>query len=139
MSDEYRELARELLNKTDRRIAGAVVGLQPELGTIMSNMSLKLDRFKYEIDDYKVADWTADIHFPRLSLVGIETSPVDEQGNALDGASTSDLMRYDFNEKKQTGFRVEFRAGLRSGDRVLVIQVNGGQDFVVVCKVVDRK
>jgi len=139
LNDVYGELARELLSKTDKRIAGATVGLQPELGTIMSNMSLKLDRFKHEIDDYKVADWTADIHFPVFSLVGTETSPVDEQGNSLPDATTSGLMRYDFGEKKQTGFGVEFRAGLKPGDRVLVIQVNGGQDFVVICKVVDRK
>jgi len=135
MADPFKELATLVEMRISDRAAKALSGVPCELGTITST-GLKLDKFKYEINDYLIADWQVKVYFPAFFLVGTATSPVDEQGNDLPGASTSNLTRYNFNAKEVDQVRLDFKADLKSGDRVLAVLVNGGKDAVVVAKVV---
>ncbi len=109
-----------------------------ELGTIQPDMSLKLDRFAVPIPkgDYLVAEWLVKLSLPAFSLVGTATSPVDEQGTSLPGATTSSLTRYDYRAKMIDQVKTEFKPDLKPGDRVLVAWVNDHTDPVVLCKVV---
>ncbi len=135
MADPFKQLATLLDMRMARYAAKAVSGVPCELGTITAS-GLKLDSFKHEIKDYLVADWLVKIHFPAFSLLGTATSPVDDQGNPLPGASTSPLTRYDLRAKDVDQVRLELKADLKPGDRVLAVPVNGGQDAVVIAKVV---
>lgn len=135
MADPFRQLVAILDARMTGHAAQAVTGVPCELGTITSS-GLKLDSFKHELRDYLIADWLVKVYFPAFSFVGTATSPVDDQGNALPGAATSPLTRYDFREREVDQVRLELKADLKPGDRVLVVPVNGGQDAVVIAKVV---
>ncbi len=135
MPDPFKELVSTLEMRMDSKAAQRVSGIPCELGT-MTSTGLKLDKFKHEIQDYLVADWLVKVHFPAFSLVGTATSPVDEQGNDQPGASTSELTRYDFLPREVDQVRLELKADLKPGDRVLAVPVNGGQEAVIVAKVV---
>lgn len=135
MADPFKQLVSMLDARMAGHAARAVSGVPCELGTITAS-GLKLDSFKHEIKDYLIADWLVKIHFPAFSLLGTATSPVDDQGNPLPGASTSPLTRYDFRAKEVDQVRLELKADLKPGDRVLAVPVNGGQDAVVIAKVV---
>lgn len=136
MIDEVcRELAREIEKKTAKQLGQTATVIQPLLGTIMP-AGLKLDAFKREIRDYLVADWTVTLRVPAHSKVGTTTSPVDDNGVPLPDSVTSSLTRFDYREVTIPNVHVNFKAGLKSGDRVLVMPVNRGQEFVVVAKVV---
>jgi hypothetical protein len=132
--DPFKQIVSLLDVRMTDKAGRAVSGTQCELGT-MTAVGLKLDNFKHEIQDYLVADWLVKIHFPAFFLVGTATSPVDEQGNPLPGASTSVLTKYSFNAREIENVRLELKQGLKSGDRVLAAPVNGGQDFVILAKV----
>lgn len=135
MSDPFKQLASVLEMRMAGHAARAVSGVPCELGTITAS-GLKLDNFKHEIQDYLVADWLVKIHFPAFSLVGTATSPVNDQGNALPGAITTSLTRYDFHAREVDKVRLELKADLKPGDRVLAVPVSGGQDAVIVAKVI---
>jgi hypothetical protein len=114
----------------------AIAGLSCELGTFTGS-GLVLDNFKHEIQDYLVADWLVKVHFTKsFEFLGKATSPVDEEGNDLPGASTSQLTRYQFKPGQVEEVRLEFKQGLKAGDRVLAVPVNGGREAVIICKVV---
>ncbi|NPV90104.1 MAG: hypothetical protein HPY50_04920 [Firmicutes bacterium] len=133
-SDPFKELTSLLDNRMKNQAAQAVSGTPSELGVVTST-GLKLDSFKHEIRDYLVADWLVKLHFPARSIIVTSTSPVDAQGNELPGAVTSPfLTRYNIDEIDQV--RLELKVGLKPGDRVLAVPVNGGQDAVIICKVV---
>jgi hypothetical protein len=68
--------------------------------------------------------------------VGTATSPVNGEGEDLPGASTGSLTRYDFLPAEVEEVRLEFKQGLKAGDRVLAVPVNGGREAVIICKVV---
>ena len=135
MADPYKGLAAIL----DARMSGiastSISGLSCELG-YMTGSGLVLDGFKHEIQDYLVADWLVRVHFPAFKLVGTATSPVDDKGIDLPGASTSQLTRFDFLPAEVENVQLEFKQGLKSGDRVLAVPVNGGREAVIICKVV---
>jgi len=135
VADPFRNLVSSLEQRFNGIVSQAVSGLGAELGTITAG-GLKLDSFKHEIPDYGVAEWMAKLHVPAFSWVGTMTSPVQEDGTSLAGASTSALTRFDFAEAEVDGVKVEMKAGLSPGDRVLAIPVNEGNHAVVVCKVV---
>jgi len=135
MSDPFKQLSTILEMRMAGHAARAISGIPCELGTITAT-GLKLDSFKHEIKDYLVADWLVKLHLPALSLIGTATSPVDNQGNDLPGATTTSLTRYNFHVSEVDGVRLELKADLKPGDRVLVVPVAGGQDAVVICKVV---
>lgn len=137
MTNPYKELASVIEQRIAGHTARAVSGAPCELGTITAG-GLKLDSFKYEIKDYLVADWQVKAHFPAFFFVGTGTSPVDSQGNDLPEAATTALTRYDYLAREVDGVRLEPKPGFMPGDRVLAVPVNGGQDAVVVCKVVSN-
>jgi len=134
--DHYKQLASLLEMRMKKHAAAALSGLPCELGTITASGGLKLDTFKYEIQDYLIADWLVKIHFPTFFLIGTATSPVDEDGSALPEATTTPLTRYNFSAHEVDNIRLELKACLQPGDRVLAVPVNGGQDAIVISKVV---
>lgn len=135
MADPFKKLAAALESRMSHLTTKAVSGMTAELGTI-TGTGLKLDSFKYEISDFLVADGLTQLHFPAFSLVGSSTAPVNDDGVPQAGASTSPQTRFDFAESEVADVRVNLRAGLKPGDRVLAVPINGGQDVVVLCKVV---
>jgi len=136
MVDPYGKLAEALETRLGGIAAKAVSGMPSELGTITGSGGLKLDSFKYEIPDYLVADWSVQLHFPAFSRVGTMTAPVNVKGEAQAGAVTGQWTRFDLTEAQVADVRMNWQAGLKAGDRVLAVPVNGGRDAVVLCKVV---
>jgi hypothetical protein len=117
--------------------------LPAELGTITETMALKLDRFRHEIKDYLVADWELKIELPQASRVIKTAAPVEADGSDIPEVTTySSLTRLDFNVQgvgdptATVKCHLNLKDGLKPGDRVLVLPVNGGQDFAVISKVV---
>lgn len=120
-----------------------------ELGTIQSDMSLKIDRFAVPIPqgEYLISEWAAKLILPAFSLLGVETcmeagglvttdASVDSSGNPLPGSVTKGLARYSFNPA-EINVAIKIKPELKPGDRVLVAWVNDGTDPVVVSKVVN--
>ncbi len=144
--DPYKELGKILEMRMAGHAAKATSGMSSELGTITSS-GLKIDNFKHEIKDYLIADWLVKIHFPDFELLGQETcmesnglittaSSVDTNGNLLPNAVWRGLAKYSFKAKIVDDVRIELKTKLQPGDRVLAIPVNGGQDAVIIAKVV---
>ncbi|XID92503.1 hypothetical protein ACF3MZ_29250 [Paenibacillaceae bacterium WGS1546] len=134
MPDPFKSLVSTLESRFSGIAAKALSGIPSELGTITAS-GLKLDSFKHEIPDFLVADWVTQLELPAFSMVGTMTAPVDAQGNSQ-GGTTSQLTRFDYMETKIEDVRLNWSTGIKPGDRVLAIPVNGGKDAVVVCKVV---
>lgn len=135
MPDPFKQLVTSLENRISGIAAKTLSGIPSELGTITGS-GLKLDSFKYEIPDYFIAEWETTLELPAFFLVGTMTSPVDEEGKAQGETSPSQRTRFDFMEKKIDEVRLNWASGMKPGDRVLAVPVNGGKDAVVVCKVV---
>ncbi|BBI31458.1 hypothetical protein [Cohnella abietis] len=135
MPDPFKKLVTTLESRLSGIAAKSLSGIPSELGTITGS-GLKLDSFKYEIPDYMVAEWVTQLQLPAFSLVGTTTTPVDESGENEGGAASSQLIRFDFNKTELNEVRLNWLAGMKPGDRVLAIPVNGGKDAVVICKVV---
>ncbi|MFC4600677.1 hypothetical protein [Cohnella hongkongensis] len=135
MADPFKSLVATLDSRFSGIAAKSLSGVPSELGTI-TGTGVKLDSFKYEIPDYYVADWVAELELPAFSLVGTMIAPVDEAGNPLGGGAPSQRTRFDFDETKIGEVRLNWSAGIKPGDRVLAVPVNGGKDAVIVCKVV---
>lgn len=103
------EIVREIKGNTNKTISNTISSLGLELGTVTSN-GLKLDNFKYEIQDYMILDY--------LKLK-------DEYNTELAGTYThGHVFKTPGNLK-----------ALKEGDRVLVAAV--GNEFVVVGRVVN--
>ncbi|WP_256758701.1 hypothetical protein [Cohnella sp. WQ 127256] len=135
MPDPFKKLVTTLENRLSGIAAKTLSGIPSELGTITES-GLKLDSFKYEIPDYLIAEWVTQLEVPEFSMVGTMTTPVDDEGNTLGGANPSQLTRFDFKETKIDEVHLNWSVGIKPGDRVLAVPVNGGKDAVVVCKVV---
>ena len=135
MADPFKSLVASLESRISGIAAKTISGVPSELGTITGS-GLKLDSFKYELPDYLVADWVAELEIPPFSMVGTMTAPVDEEGNPQGGGAPSQRTRFDIAETKIEKVRLNWAAGMKPGDRVLAVPVNGGKDAVVVCKVV---
>ncbi|MFV3014112.1 hypothetical protein ACLD48_19155, partial [Clostridium botulinum] len=56
METIFNEIAREIKSSTNRAVDNAISYIGLDLGTITSN-GLKLDNFKYEIQDYMMLDY----------------------------------------------------------------------------------
>ena len=121
MSDPFKALASILEMRMSDHAGRSIRGVPAELGTITAT-GLKLDNFKHEIQDYYVADWLVKIHFPSMTLTGTITG----LGNV-----TFNVEPFTVDE-----VRLNWKAGLQPGNRVLAIPVNGGHDAVVVCRIV---
>jgi hypothetical protein len=130
MSNPFSALASVLETRMAQHAGRAVNGITAELGTITAK-GLKLDGFKHEIQDYYVADWMAKLHFPQMTLAGSQTGLRDGEGRAVIGTAT-----FTFDPAQVNEVRINWKDGLQPGDRVLAIPVNGGQDAVVLCRIV---
>ncbi|MBU5441203.1 hypothetical protein [Paenibacillus sp. MSJ-34] len=127
--DPFKQLLSVFEMRMQQHAGEAIDGIPAELGTI-TETGLKLDSFKYEIQDYIVADWTVTLRLPPFSLTG-RTVPADENGNPT--GSPSGKMRFDFDETEVENVELDLSDGLQAGQRVLAIPVNGGKDAVVIC------
>ncbi|MFC4302988.1 hypothetical protein [Cohnella boryungensis] len=136
MSDPFKSLVSTLESRFSGIAAKSLSGVPSELGTITGS-GVKLDSFKYEIPDYYVAEWMAELELPAFSLIGTMIAPVDAAGNPTGGGAPSQRTRFDFDETKIGEVRLNWSAGIKPGDRVLAVPVNGGKDAVIVCKVVN--
>ena len=110
MSNSYKELARLIDDRAKRGITMATSAVSAELGTITAN-GLKLDRFKYEIQDYLVAEY--------LIMPPTITTEISGSDGHTHMIKTPEQLQ-----------------PLKEGDRVLAVPVNGSKDFVVIAKVV---
>ena len=104
-----------------------------ELGTIQSDMSLKIDRFAVPIPkgEYLISEWTVKLILPAFSLSGNQNGLKDSTNGAVTGDAT-----FNFQPTVMDGVKIEFKPELKPGDRVLVAWVNDHTDPVVVSKVV---
>ncbi|AEE95792.1 hypothetical protein [Mahella australiensis] len=109
-NNPYKEIARLIDDRSRKGITAATSVISAELGTITSS-GLKLDRFKYEIQDYLVAEY---LIFPTTFMT--EAAGADSHTHMIE---TPEQMQ-----------------PINEGDRVMAVPVNGGTDFVVIAKVV---
>jgi len=135
VADPYKSLVSTLESRFSGIAAQMLSGVPSELGTFTGS-GVKLDSFKHEIPNYYIAEWTVELEIPAFSLVGMMVAPVDEAGNPIGGGTPSQQTRFDFNEAKIGEVRLNWSAGIKPGDRVLAVPVNGGKDAAIVCKVV---
>jgi hypothetical protein len=126
MSDPFKALVSVLEMRMSQHAGRAVDGVPAELGTLTAT-GLKLDNFKHEIQDYFVADWLVKLHLPAFTMYGTTTA----------GGLTSQRTRFDFEAVQIEDVRLNWKAGMQPGDRVLALPVNGGRDAVVLCRVVN--
>lgn len=88
-----------------------------------------------------VVDWTFLFDIPKQSRVVKTASPVESDGSDIPGSTTySSLTRIDYQGGSGSGeipeVDIDYKTNLKSGDRVLVVPVNKGQDFCVIARVV---
>ncbi|MEK3673532.1 hypothetical protein NSU14_24980 [Paenibacillus sp. FSL R10-2771] len=126
MGDAYDALHEAFQEAMGKGVAKSLAGVPAEMGTITAS-GLKLDSFKHEIQDYLVAGWTVTLGMPAYSLSG-----------TINTGSGSGTATFSVPAKDIEGVQVDMAAGLQTGDRVLTIPVNGGNDVVVLCRVVDN-
>lgn len=131
--------ASKLAQVIAERIANQTQGPDAlELGTIQSDMSLKLDRFAVPIPqgDYLVVEWLVKLSLPVFSLVGTGEYPVKDDGSPISPTQTTPQTRWDWRAKEIDQVKLEFKPDLKAGDRVLVAWANDHTDPVVLSKVV---
>lgn len=120
--NSIKEIGR-IINRQISVCAGrAVIGLQPELGTITST-GLKLDRFEHEIRDYLMAEHLA---MPADFFTTTELNSGAHTQQTGDGRHDHSII---------TPGQLK---PLAEGDRVLAVPVNNGQDCVVIARVVSQ-
>ena len=121
--DPYSELFGMLRGQMSNSAEEAIKGgwVTSELGTMTGDLGLKLDRFKHVISDYMVS------HHLTLAEPDMTQTEVD--------GSHADPIGGTHSHKVITPKQL---LPLHPGDRVLVVPVNGGQDFVIVARVVPR-
>jgi len=136
VSDPIAGLVTALESRMNNLASRAVSGLSPELGVI-TVAGLKLDSFPYALPDYGVAEWSVQVRLPARTVVGTMTAPVNADGEPLPGASTSQLTRFDLAESETAEVQLTMQGQLQPGDRVLAVPIDGGNQAIVICKVVN--
>lgn len=129
-NNPYKQFASILNDQMAQQANSALSGVPCELGTITGS-GLKLDTFKHEMQDYLVADWLVKISIPAFSIFGTQSGLKDSLGGDVIGQAT-----FSFEPTVIDRVHIEFKPDLKPGDRVLCVPVNGGQDVVIVSKVV---
>lgn len=120
IQDPFKELASVLTDNAGKQAGKAALGMSPELGTITVT-GLKLDRFKHELKDYLMAEYL---------MMPADFFTTTELNSGAHAQYTGD-GRHD--HKVITPQQLK---PLTPGDRVMALPVNGGQDFVVIARVV---
>lgn len=128
--DPYTALVVALRNNSRDQLQEGLSGVALELGTITSS-GLKLDRFKYEINDYMTAEFPGRLCMPKLELAGRTDLLEDSAGSRFRGQGQ---FSFEPSETEDASFLVQYKPG----DRVLVIPLEGGHEALVICKVVGR-
>lgn len=77
-----------------------------------------------DVENYGVKDCLVAEHLVEHFRLATLTAPVDEQGNPLPGAATSPLTR------------IDFKAPLKDGDKVVALPVEEGERFIIIAKVI---
>lgn len=126
--DPYTALAASLRENAAKKASEALAGVSAELGSITGS-GLKLDSFKHEIKDYLVAEFPGTLKLPELEMTGSVTGLKDGGGDAVSGKGT---YVYDPSETEKASLTLKYQPG----DRVLALPINGGNDAIVICKVV---
>ncbi len=122
MSNPYKELVRLFDNRTKKYVNASTISVSPELGTI-TNTGLKLDNFKYEIQDYFIADY--------LNMKSDFFTNAEENSGSHSQYTGNGIHNHKIVTPQQL-------KPLAAGDRVLSLPVNGGRDFVVIARVVNK-
>jgi Trk K+ transport system NAD-binding subunit len=124
VNDPYKQLVAMLETLIGRHVARAAAGITCELGTITAT-GLKLDGFKHEIRNYLVSE-----HLTLDEPVFTKTKKDGaHKGSCPDGSVSGDAHEHEVITPPQL-------LPLHPGDRVLVVPVHHGQDFVVIARVV---
>ncbi|MGY0692613.1 hypothetical protein ACW2QC_07435 [Virgibacillus sp. FSP13] len=110
MTDPYKDLVRTLEKRNKKNMQYVMLGVGSDLGTITSRMELKLDNFKHPINDYMISE--------HLTMNPDYFTKVEENTHGHRVITNKELKP------------------LAPGDRVVVLLVNGGQEHVVVARVV---
>jgi len=128
--DPYGHFADVMRGAMSNHTRQAVSGLGAVLGTITSS-GVKLDDFKHEVQDYFVAEYPGTLELPERETTGA-ISGISEVAN---GGTTSE-GRFLLQKEEVEEATLSLGKGMKPGDRVLAMRVNGGNDVVVLCKVV---
>lgn len=128
--DPYTALVVALRDNSRDQLQAGLSGVALELGTITAS-GLKLDRFKYEISDYMMAEFPGRLRMPQVELAGRVNLLEDGTGDRIQGEG---VFSFEPSESKEVSFLVQYKPG----DRVLVIPLEGGHEALVICKVVGR-
>lgn len=122
--DPFSELFGMLNNHMSTRAENVIKDgwITAELGTMTGDLGLKLDRFKHVIYDYMLSH--------HLTLAEPDMTKTE-----VDGAHADPIGG---THSHQVITPTEL-VPLHPGDRVLAQPVNGGQDFVIVIRVVPRR
>ncbi|RUT36336.1 hypothetical protein EJP77_04955 [Paenibacillus zeisoli] len=128
--DTYGTLASLVNTAMISHTKQALSGVGPVLATLTPS-GLKLDDFKHEIQDFLVAELPGNLVLPEFTLAGTVEGLRDGSGGMVGGEG-----RFLFHEAEIEKTLLNVRQGLRPGDRVLALRLNGGQDVIVMCKVV---
>jgi len=124
--DPYGQLASALYSSVGKHTRQALGGVGAVLGTI-TGTGLKLDDFKHEFQDYLVAELPGLLSVPSHMVTGTM-----KQSGQQDWENQQTTFNFDETEFEDARLSLV----LKPGDRVLAVRVNGGNDVVVVCKVV---
>ncbi|MNO48785.1 hypothetical protein D3C76_391260 [compost metagenome] len=127
-NDPYSALAVSLRENAAKKAAEALTGVTAELGTVTGS-GLKLDSFKHEIQEYLVAEFPGTLKLPELKLVSGVRGLKDSGGGNVEGQGEFAFLP---SETKETVLSLKYQPG----DRVLALPLNGGNDAIVLCRVV---
>ncbi|MEK3733671.1 MULTISPECIES: hypothetical protein [Paenibacillus] len=122
--DPYGQLASSLFSSFHKQTRQALSGVGAVLGTITST-GIKLDDFKHELQEYMVAELPGLLSLSRRTVEG-----------AMSWEGGQSAVSLELEEAELEDTLLKLNQGLQPGDRVLAVRVNGGNDVVVVCKVV---
>lgn len=77
---------------------------------------------KVNVENFGSRDYLIAEHLAAHFRLATFTSPVDEQGNPLPGATTSALTR------------IDYQTGIKDGDQVVALPIEEGDRFVIIGK-----
>ncbi|MGG6314105.1 hypothetical protein [Paenibacillus macerans] len=126
--DPYAALAVSLRENAAKKAAEALTGVTAELGSI-TGTGLKLDGFKHEIKEYLVAEFPGTLKLPDLTLSGEVRGLKDSADGSVGGQGEFSFAP---SETEKAVLSLKYQPG----DRVLALPLNGGNDAIVLCRVV---
>lgn len=95
---------------------------EPYLSAISTAAIGTISAGKVNIEDFGARNYLVAEHLIEHFRLATFTSPVDEQGDPLPGATTSALTR------------INFQSGIKDGDQVVALPIEEGDRFIVIGK-----